>query len=55
VSGDIPGLVVLGSNRKQAEQTSKEHLSMASAPAVLPGLLEFQSSLPLVMNSNVEV
>ena len=34
VGGAIPGLVVLGSIRKQAEkQASKEHPSMASASA----------------------
>ena len=35
VGGAIPGLVVLGSIRKQAEQASKEHSSMdsISAPA----------------------
>jgi hypothetical protein len=31
VGGAIPELVVLGSIRKQAEQASKEHPSMASA------------------------
>ena len=31
LDGAIPGLVVLGSIRKQAEQASKEHPSMASA------------------------
>jgi hypothetical protein len=33
VGGTIPGLVVLGSIRKQAEQASKEHPSMASVSA----------------------
>ena len=33
VGGAIPGLVVLGSIREQAEQASKEHPSMASASA----------------------
>ena len=33
VGGTISGLVVLGSIREQAEQASKEHLSMASASA----------------------
>ena len=33
VGGAIPGLVVLGSIRKQAEQASKKHPSMASASA----------------------
>ena len=44
----IPGLVVLGSIRKQAEQArgkqaSKEHPSMALHQLLLPDLLEFQS------------
>ena len=33
MSGVIPGLVVLGSIREQAEQVSKQHPSMASASA----------------------
>jgi hypothetical protein len=33
MGGAIPGLVVLGSIRKQAEQASKQHPSMASALA----------------------
>jgi hypothetical protein len=33
VDGTISGLVVLGHIRKQAEQASKEHPSMASASA----------------------
>jgi hypothetical protein len=42
VGGAIPGLVVLSSIRKKAEQTRGSKL-------------EFQSRLPLVMNSNLEV
>ena len=51
VGGAIPGLVVLGSIRKQAEQASKEHPSMASAsaPVWVPVLTS------LVMNSSMEV
>jgi hypothetical protein len=33
VCGAIPGLVVLGPIKKQAEKASKQHPSMASAPA----------------------
>ena len=36
VGGTIPGLVVLGSIKEQAEQASKEHPSMASASAPAP-------------------
>jgi hypothetical protein len=60
VGGAIPGLVVLGSIRKQAEQArrSKPVSSIPPWPLhqpLLPDLLEFQSRLPLVMNSSVEV
>jgi hypothetical protein len=60
VGGAIPGLVVLGSIRKQAEQArgSKPVSNIPPRPLhqlLLPDLLEFQSWLPLVMNSNVEV
>jgi hypothetical protein len=34
VDGANPGLVVLGSMRKQAEQASKQHLSMSCASAL---------------------
>jgi hypothetical protein len=43
VGGTIPGLVVLGSIREQAEQASKEHPSMALHQLSLPDLLEFKS------------
>ena len=47
MGGAIPELVVLGSIRKQAEQVSKQHPSMASAsapascPARVPVLTSF--------------
>ena len=58
--GAIPGLVDLGSIRKQAEQArgSKPVSSIPPWPLhqlLSPDLLGFQSWLPLVMNSNVEV
>jgi hypothetical protein len=46
VGGAIPGLVVLGSIRKQAEQASKQHLSMASASAPASRFLPCLSSCP---------
>jgi hypothetical protein len=58
VGGTISGLVVLGSIRKQVEQArgSKPISHIPSWPLLqLPDLLEFQSWLPLVMNSNVEM
>jgi hypothetical protein len=60
VDGAIPGLVVLGSIRKQAEQGrgSKPVSNIPPWPLhqlLLPDLLEFQSCLPSVMSSNVEV
>jgi hypothetical protein len=59
VGGTISGLVVLGSIRKQAEQArgSKPVKNIPPWPLhqlQLFDLLEFQSWLPLVMNSNVE-
>jgi hypothetical protein len=60
VGGAIPGLVVLSSIRKQAEQ-ARESKPVRGIPPwcvhqfLLPDLLEFQSWLPLMMNSNVEV
>jgi hypothetical protein len=60
VDDAIPGLVVLGSISKQAEQ-ARESKPVRNIPPwplhqlLLPDLLEFQSRLPLVMNSNVEV
>jgi hypothetical protein len=60
MGGAISGLVVLGSIREQAEQArgSKPVSNIPRWPLhqlLLPDLLEFQSSLPLVMKSNVEV
>jgi hypothetical protein len=58
VGGTIPGLVVLYSIREQAEQArvNKPVRNIPPWPLhqlLLPDLLEFQSGLPLVMNSNV--
>jgi hypothetical protein len=59
VSSAIPGLIVLGSIRKQAEQ-ARGSMPESNIPPwplhqpLLPDLLEFQSGLPVVMNSNVE-
>jgi hypothetical protein len=56
VGGAISGLVVLGSVRKQS-RGSKPISNIFSWPLhqlPLPDLLEFRSSLPLVMYSNVE-
>ena len=50
VYGAIPGLVVLGSVRKQASNFTPWPLHQF----LLPDLLEFQSWLYLVINSNVE-
>jgi hypothetical protein len=60
VGSALPGLVVLGSKRKQAElaRGTKPVKNIPPWPLhqlLLPDLLEFQSWLPLVMNSNVEV
>ena len=60
MGGTISGLVILGSIRKQAEQArgSKPVKNIPPWPLhqlLLPDLLEFQSWLPLVMNSNVEL
>ena len=60
VGGAIPGLVLLGSIRKQAEQArgSKPVRNIPPWPLhqlLLPDLHEFESWLPLVMNSSVEV
>jgi hypothetical protein len=59
VGGAISGLAVLGSIREQAEQAtgSKPVRNIPPWPLhqlLLSDLLEFQSRLPLVMNSNVE-
>jgi hypothetical protein len=53
-------LVVLGSIREQSEEArgSKPVSNIPPWPLhqlLLPDLLEFQSRLPLVMNSNVEM
>ena len=42
----IPGLVVLGSLRKQAEQASRQHPSMASASAPACRILFCLNSCP---------
>jgi hypothetical protein len=60
VGGAISGLVVLGSIRKQAEQARGSKPVKNTPPRPLHQLLlfdlfEFQSRLPLVMNSNVEM
>jgi hypothetical protein len=60
VGGTISGLVVLGSVREQAKQVreSKPVNNIPTWPVyqlLLSDLLEFQSSLPLVMNSSMEV
>jgi hypothetical protein len=60
VGGTISGLVVLCSIREQAEQArgSKPVRNIPPWPLhqlLLPDLLEFQSWLPLVMNSSMEV
>ena len=60
VGGAIPGLVDLGSIREQAEQARKSKPVKNIPPwplhqLLLLDLLEFQSRLPLVMNSSVEV
>jgi hypothetical protein len=60
VGDAIPGLGVLGSIRKQAEQArgNKPVSNILPWPLhqlLLSDLLEFQSRLPLVMNSNVEM
>jgi hypothetical protein len=44
VGGAIPGIIAQGFIRKQAEQASKAHFSMASASCLQdPALLEFLS------------
>ena len=60
VCGTISWMAVLGFIRKQAEQSrgSKPVSYISPWPLhqlLLPNLLEFQSSLPLVMNSSLEV
>ena len=60
VGGVISGLVVLSFIRKQAEQTRRRKPVSNIPPwplyqLLLPDLFEFQSWLPLVMNSNVDV
>jgi hypothetical protein len=55
VGGAIPGLIILGSIREQAEQASKKHPPWPLHQLLLLDLLKFQSWLPLVMNSNVEM
>jgi hypothetical protein len=57
VGSAMPGLVVvLDSIRKQGEQTSKQHPSMASASASASGQLVFVSRLPSTIDDyTVEV
>jgi hypothetical protein len=61
VGGTISGLVVLGSSiREQAEQAMERKPVNNISPwplhqLLLFYLLEFQSRLPLLMNSNVEM
>ena len=60
VGGTISGLVVLGFIREQAEQArwGKPVKNIPPWPLpqlLLPDLLEFQSWLPLMMNSSMEV
>ena len=60
MGGTIFGLVFLGSTREQAEQAmgSKPVSNIPLWPLyqlLLPDLLEFQSCLSLVINSNLEV
>jgi hypothetical protein len=47
--GPFPGLVVLGSIRKQAEQASKQHSSMVSASAPASRFLPCLSSCPDIL------
>ena len=62
VGGAIPGLVVLGSVRKQAEQALRASQEAAllydpctSSGIQVPALFEFQSQRPSRMNSNMEM
>jgi hypothetical protein len=60
VGGTIPGLVVLGSIREQAEEARGSKPIKNIPPwllhqLLLPDLLEFQSWFPLVINSSMEV
>ena len=60
VGGAIPGLVVLGSIREQAEQARGSKPVRNIPPWLLhqllhPDLLEFQSWLPFVIDSNLEL
>jgi hypothetical protein len=60
VGGTVSGLVVLGSIREQTEQ-ARRGKPVKNIPLwplhqlLIPNLLEFQSWLPLVMNSSMEV
>ena len=45
MGGAIPGLIVLGSIRKHAEQASKQHSFMASASAAVSNCLPSVSSV----------
>jgi hypothetical protein len=60
VGGTISGLAVLGSIREEAEQARGGKLVRNIPPwplhqLLLPDLLEFQTWLPVVMNSSMEV
>ena len=57
VGGATPGLVVLGSIRKQAEQASKQHLHglYISCCLQVPALCESLPSLLLMMNCYMEL
>ena len=54
VGGVIPGLVVLGSYRKQAEQATGSKPVSSLFCLQVPALFEFLSWFPSVMNSDVE-
>ena len=58
VGGAIPGLIVLGSIRKQAEQARRSKPGSNIPPwplhqLLLPDLLELQTWFPLGVNSSV--
>ena len=60
MGGTIPGMLVLGSIKEQAEQArgSKAVSNIPPRPLhelLLSELLELQSLFPFLMNSNVEV
>ena len=56
MGGAFPGLVVLGSIRKQAEQAMRSKpISSISSCFQVTGLLEFLSRLPPVMDYDLEM